>query len=69
MLWSWFLGLRAARLILLDNPHSAFGQNPSQLGQMRLAQTQHVRLAANAHPHYCSPDTAAPIKDCVLRAG
>lgn len=69
VLWSWCLGLTAARLILLDNPHSAFGQDPSQLNQMRLAQAQHVRIPADAHSHRCSPDTAAPITDFVLCAG
>jgi hypothetical protein len=69
VLWSWLLGLRAARLVLLDNPHSAFGQDPLQLNQMRLAQAQHPRIPADAHSHRCSPDTAAPIMDFVLCAG
>jgi hypothetical protein len=44
VLSNWTFSLRAARLILLDNPHSTFGQNPLQSGQMKLAQVQHVRL-------------------------
>jgi hypothetical protein len=68
VLSNWTLSLRAARLILLDNPHSTFGQNPLQSGQMKLAQVQHVRLPADARSHRCAADTGAPIIDLVCCA-
>lgn len=68
-MWSGVLGDRAVRLVLLDNPHSVFGQDPLQLSQMRPAQAQYPRIPADAHSHRCSPDAAAPIIDFVLCAG
>src|SRR5215472_12844222 len=46
-LWSWVLGFRAAQLVPLDNPHSAFGQDSLQLNQMSLAQAQRPRIPAD----------------------
>src|SRR5581483_4300180 len=64
----WLPGLSAAWLILLDNPQPAFGQGLLQLSQMRLAQAEHVGLPADAHPHRCAADAAAPVMDLVLYA-
>lgn len=65
MLSSRILSLRTVWVILLDNPDSALGQDPSQLGQMRLTQAQQIRLPADAHAYSCSPDTGALIIDLV----
>jgi hypothetical protein len=66
---SWVLGIRAAGLVLLHNPHSTFRQDPLQLSQMSLAQAQHIRFPADAYSHRSPADTAAPIIDLVLCAG
>ena len=68
MLSTRTLNLRAVRLVLPDNPHSTFGQNPLQPEQMRLAQVQRVRLPADARSHRCAADAGAVIIDLVCCA-
>jgi hypothetical protein len=68
--WNRVPDLRATQLILLEHPHSTLGQDSLQLGQMRVAEVQHVRLPADAHSYRGSADTAAVVDlvRCARRA-